>query len=548
MVRHDRTIHLSSDMNISEIIDLVNVAPEEILRFVIEENVQLEEEELLEKLQERARARKKRLVFYVDDETVASTLNSYGFLAKPHTQNYFKTLAEGSLLTKKVSDIVKENSMHRDIAPSRRKMLVRPVPRVMQALQKKEIQRPVSRPEPAEEQEEKIPVMAQFKKRAFKFKGRKAYLYSFLVISCAIVVMLSSFVLASADITITAKRDVISLDIKVKADPDVQQVDTVNFFVPAQFFRIERSATARFMSTGKISTQQKAQGTIIVYNNFSSAPQPLVAGTRFRSSDGKIFRLVSRVTIPGAQVQDGKIVASSIAVSVEADVAGTEYNIGPSDFSIPGFEGTPRFNAFYGKSTAPMTGGASGQVEEVTTNDLSNAAQSLQDAMYKQLEEALKGQLPSGMKVIDGSQVKKIDSIKFSAKVGQRTPDFEGDVKASLEVIVFREQDVDALANQRMAGIVTSDNKIEKKAPFAYNNAVFDSKEQTLTFNAKTDATLMWNINTDRIKREIKGKTENAIAESLKRMTSVNKAKVTFWPFWRDSAPDNEKKINIKVE
>ena len=63
---------------------------------------------------------------------------------------------------------------------------------------------------------------------------------------------------------------------------------------------------------------QKAQGTLTIYNAYSSAPQTLVATTRFVTPDGKIFRLTNEVTVPGAKITNGQIVPSSINAPIAA--------------------------------------------------------------------------------------------------------------------------------------------------------------------------------------------------------------------------------------
>ena len=111
----------------------------------------------------------------------------------------------------------------------------------------------------------------------------------------------------------------------------------------------------------------KASGTITAFNEYGSEPQLLVASTRFLSSNGKIFRTTKDVYIPGANIIDDEIIPSSIDVEVVANYLGAEYNIGQSDFTIPGFKGTVKYAGFYGKSDTAMSGGS---MERIEDNDL----------------------------------------------------------------------------------------------------------------------------------------------------------------------------------
>ena len=108
----------------------------------------------------------------------------------------------------------------------------------------------------------------------------------------------------------------------------------------------------------------RAHGIITVYNQYSPEPQLIIASTRFESPDGKMFRTQEKIMVPGAQSNDVRTIPGTIDVEVMTDYHGAEYNIGPSNFAIPGFEGTDKYKLFYGLSNAAMTGGSNIAVED----------------------------------------------------------------------------------------------------------------------------------------------------------------------------------------
>ena len=108
----------------------------------------------------------------------------------------------------------------------------------------------------------------------------------------------------------------------------------------------------------------KASGIITVFNEYSSDSQRLVASTRFLSSSGKIFRAIEDIYIPGMKTDGDEVIPGSIDAEVMANYLGTEYNISPSDFTIPGFKGTPKYDGFYGKSDTSMSGGSNEAIED----------------------------------------------------------------------------------------------------------------------------------------------------------------------------------------
>jgi len=109
----------------------------------------------------------------------------------------------------------------------------------------------------------------------------------------------------------------------------------------------------------------KASGIITVFNEYSSSPQLLVASTRFLSSDGKIFRTIKDISVPGSEIINDEIIPDSINITVMADYPGIEYNISPSDFTIPGFKGSPKYVGLYGKSNTAMNGGSNDTTEDI---------------------------------------------------------------------------------------------------------------------------------------------------------------------------------------
>jgi hypothetical protein len=102
---------------------------------------------------------------------------------------------------------------------------------------------------------------------------------------------------------------------------------------------------------------KKAKGKVTFYNEYSPNSQSLVATTRLLSEDGKLFRLVDDVTIPGFKKTTEGIEAGIIEADVIASEFGEEYIIGPSTFSIPGFKETneEKYLKLYAKSEENMT-------------------------------------------------------------------------------------------------------------------------------------------------------------------------------------------------
>src|SRR4030043_705672 len=230
-----------------------------------------------------------------------------------------------------------------------------------------------------EKEEEKEPELKPKKKSRVSLGSfaQKAPMSSFkkgLIFSLFFLVLLGIFcyvVLSKAEINVWPETETLNLEEKASIDKNASVIDSILKIIPAETFQKEKTVVQTIPASGQVLKEEKAQGTIRVYNAYSTSPQVLITTTRFVSSDGKVFRTPVKVTIPGATNEGGKFVPGQIDIKVVADQPGKEYNIAPTKFSIPGFAGTEKYTKFYGESFETMTGGFQEEVAKVTEKDLS---------------------------------------------------------------------------------------------------------------------------------------------------------------------------------
>ena len=79
-----------------------------------------------------------------------------------------------------------------------------------------------------------------------------------------------------------------------------------------QIMELSGDASVSIPATGRETVNKKASGTVVLYNAYSSKAQKLVASTRLKASNGKIYRIPAAVTIPGAETQAGALVPGSL--------------------------------------------------------------------------------------------------------------------------------------------------------------------------------------------------------------------------------------------
>ena len=196
------------------------------------------------------------------------------------------------------------------------------------------------------------------------------------------------------------------------ADKAASRINAANNVIPAQIFSVPKNLTQLFPASGHQNVSLKAQGTITIYNAYSSSPQSLVATTRFVTPAGKVFRLVNAVVVPGAAVTNGVIVPSSIDAAIIADQAGPDYNVSSTPkLTIPGFSGTPKYNAFYGVLASSTSGGYIGEKAVPTAADIAAAKQDVTSSLMIGLAGRSPGSYTNNFKILPGATTMQITKL-----------------------------------------------------------------------------------------------------------------------------------------
>jgi len=380
------------------------------------------------------------------------------------------------------------------------------------------------------------------------FSGK--FLFLFISLALAVAAAVLFFVLPKAEIEVAPKSEILSQNLNILVDKGVSKIDYALNKIPAQLIKLEKKYSQNFAATGQRQVNEKAKGIITVFNEFSSSAQSLVEKTRFSSEDGKVFRTTQAITVPGAKIVDGKIVASSIDVAVVADQPGSDYNIGAGRFSIPGFSGSPKYTAFYGRSDKGFSGGASGLMKVVSQEDFDKAKTQFWDESKVMLDKEFRAQIPSGLKSLDFSFKEELASTESSAAIGQPADNFTLTLKGVATVLLFDESDILDIINKKIGekngadkGLTVKMEKIDYQL-----SGLPDFSRGQMNLAAKLDGKIVWPLNAEDIKKAVIGKGEQAMRDYFAQHPEITEVKVSFWPFWVKSVPANLDKIEIIVK
>ncbi len=384
-----------------------------------------------------------------------------------------------------------------------------------------------------------------------KLQGRKTHrlLWGAGVLSLLILFIVASTVFARLTVNLKLRHEGVALkDISAAFDTSVSKLLLVPRVVPAQKFELSKTILEEFESTGKKNVEEKARGKVKLYNAFSSSPQALVASTRFVTDSGIVLRLSKSVIVPGAKIEEAKIVPLFLEVELVADEAGDRGNLSEGvNLKIPGFKGTAKYDGFYAITSASFSGGYKGEARVATLEDLKKAQEKVTQRVYKELEEEIVRKIPPDFTLID--QLRQIEITKVVVpKVEARLDRFSVEARATAKVIVFRKGDVKTLVQSIVIPEREAKELVEGATNIQYivRNIDFSKgrADIVLTGEVMTKA----KISTNEFAGLIQGRKERSILEALRARSELATFSISFFPPWRFTAPQDPQRIKFIVD
>jgi len=284
--------------------------------------------------------------------------------------------------------------------------------------------------------------------------------------------------------------------------------------------------------------EAKASGTIVIFNNYSTAPQKLVANTRFANSDGLIYRITQSVVVPGKTTKGTVTTPGSVTASVTADQVGDKYNIDLSDFTIPGFKGEPQYDGFFARSKTQMIGGFSGTRPVISSATRATAESSIRASLAKDIVAVASSSVPDGFILYPNAY--RIDYISLPDTIsGNKITVNE---QATLTGFVLKEDDISlALASSVVKNYADEPISVTNLSDLNFSAGTIPlSASSTMAFNLSGTAKFVWTIDAKTFSSQLANKPKSDFAVVLQGYPHVSKASVSFFPFWLGSFPKAE--------
>lgn len=380
-----------------------------------------------------------------------------------------------------------------------------------------------------------------------RFRRKLAWAASFVVIVAAGFFVVT-YLLPHVTITLTMKKTSVDFDrnFLVSIAAASSSFSSTSVVLPGQVISAKSNLSMHFDGGTEESVQTKATGTLVVYNAYRSAPQVLVATTRFLSPEGKLFRSLNKITVPGTKASNGTTTPGSTTVTVVADQAGADYNVGPSvGWKIPGFQGTPRYDKFYAEAPSQLSGGFVGTTTVPGKNDLVAAKQ--------EAEQKLQGVLTSQLSLLNSDNLVALpDSSAFevtneNVTGGRDGSGFDVFVEGDMKQIAFDETMLEDTLLRSASPESGGSFKIDTST-VSYGTSTTDFVNGKMTFEATGTLVYESSVDFNGMKKGLLGQDADSLKAAIFSLPGLQNANVSFWPFWVNRVPTNPANVNLEVK
>ncbi len=304
--------------------------------------------------------------------------------------------------------------------------------------------------------------------------------------------------------------------------------------VSVRFINEEKTIRLTRPATGKdLGNAAKASGMITIINNHSDAAQSLVATTRFETSDGKIYRLVEGVTVPGIKNEGGKKVPGKTDARVIADATGMSFNIASGTFKIPGFKGGPKYDSITAEVKSAFIGGGDGtggNALSIAAADLDSAKEAAAEEAKQAVFSSLRSNLASGEAILEKSFQTAVVGTPVAPPIGTVVQaGFEYEARFQVRGFVISEAGLRGILDQETiesAGVVLKPHSYE----IGYGTVLSNFETKRVDFTVESKVFFQAPLDEEELKKELLGLDEEGIRNFLGTHPEIKRLQVEFKP------------------
>ncbi len=312
-----------------------------------------------------------------------------------------------------------------------------------------------------------------------------------------------------------------------------------------QSFDIEDSEV--IAAQGVRHVENKASGSIVVFNEYSDKAIKLIKNTRFETPEGLIFRVPADVVVPG---KSGST-PGQVKVTVVADAAGEKYNVGPiARFTLPGLKSGDMYSKVYARSAAAMLGGIVRDEPATAPGALSTAISAVRSRLATKAQETALAQATTAGNIVF-PELARITylSLPNTSEAGSAVRIHE---KAHVEMPVMKADVFAAVVAQSVAeDVLVGMVQVQPAQGFSVRVATPDSVTygiDPISFVLSGQILLTWNVDIAALTAALVGRESSAFETIVGGFPGIQEARVRILPPWKKTFPTNASKIKVEVQ
>jgi len=359
-------------------------------------------------------------------------------------------------------------------------------------------------------------------------------------------------VMPKAKITIKTDTSSVPTTFTFTAKTEATTVDVAGKIVPAVSKEVKKTDTEKTTATGKKDTGTKASGTVTIRNCDYSDGFTVPAGSTFTTS-GKSYISSESVTVPKFSGNSSNCSLSGsnsgkATVNVTAQSAGDSYNIGASQYNVPGIPSSAKVDAV----GSAMTGGTSKVVTVVSQDDVDAAAAKMKGKQDQAADTELTALMVNGnLYGLTETKVTSDPKITSTPAVGQEAT---GEVTVTAEttytMLGVKKEDLTALIDKEVEAKI--DTAKQSVLDHGLNTAVARQESRKnaneAVLNFQTSVSAGPKLDETALKEQVRGKKKGDVQKEIGSIPGVKEVEVKYSPFWIYKTPKASKKITIVIE
>ncbi|GEM_PF-997310 len=338
-------------------------------------------------------------------------------------------------------------------------------------------------------------------------------------------------------IVITPKQEEVDANFNIQISEKV--IEESGPAMPGRVLAVSEEAQEENTAQATVSIEDYAEGEVILTNN-SQTPINFIAGTRFASPQGLIFRAIKAIKVAAR---------GQIKIPVRADKTGPNYDLEPTIFSIPNLRDSQLKEKLSVISEAPMTGGLK-KTGIIMQKDIDEAVKNLKEKLYAKGAAEIENELTgSDLKIIIESNVAQQEC---DAKAGDEKAEFTTSIKMDIKAVAFKEKDLLTLAVENLKKNISSGQELISYEPksLSYRLIKHDLGQKQATLEVQFRGYAVISENHAALE---KTRFQNALPKEIKTylegLKEVEQAQVKIWPpFILKKTPKDAAKIEIIIK